>query len=320
VTGVTNDGRTTVTPSLRPRSLVAGALAAAVVLAGGAIALWWPASDAPDRAIGVATASAGTPLPDGFEVATASSLVGPAVVDGIEPDGSPRSWFAILAVEGDPSEVWAAYATQLHAYAVYPGAGPTEAPGCLTRDLHPGDAVCGLTAGDAELTMRSVPGDVVEGYVVELVVGHFPGSDADEVAPGDGGAVPEAAPAREPPGTGGPLAPLTVAYEGDEQRYVLVEGTHLVRQYGAGSLTGGFSVVLQVDEDADLEQVTGEYVEQATQFASEPADEPEVAAYDGTTVTRHDPPGGAGGYSGTIWSVDRPPGEPDWIFYELLND
>jgi hypothetical protein len=291
-----------------------------VVLAGGAVALWWPASGAPDRAVDEVTASVGTPLPDGFEVAAGSSLVGPVVVDGLELDGSPRSWFAILAVDGDPAAVWAAYATQLHAYSAYPGAGPTEAPGCRTHDLLPGDAVCRLQAGDALLEMLSVPGDVVEGYVVELVVGGYPATGAAPVAPGDGGAVPEVASAREPPGIGGPLAPLTVAYEGDEQRYVLVEGTRLVRQHGAGSLTGGFSVLLQVDDDADLDQVTNEYVEQATQFADEPPDEPEVTAYDGATVTRHDPPGGAGGYSGTIWSIDRPAGEPDWIFFELVND
>jgi len=304
--------------SVRRRRIVA-ALAAAVALAVGAAALWWRSSGSSDAVTSAVTAAAGAPLLDGFEVAEGSVLVGPVVVDGVDANGAPRSWFAVLAVEGDPAEVWVAYATQLDRYSPYHGAEPTEAPGCMTQDPYPGDNVCRLGSGDADLAMRNVPGDVEDGYVVELVVGRYPAAD-DETEPGDGDGVPDPAFGRPSPAPGGPLAPETVAYEGDEQRYIVVEGTELVRQHGAGSVTGGFSVLLRVDEDADLERATQAYVEQATQFEGEPPDEPEVTEHDGTAVARHDPPGGAGGYSGTIWSVDRPAGEPDWIFYDLFND
>jgi len=44
-----------------------------------------------------------------------------------------------------------------------------------------------------------------------------------------------------------------------------------------------------------------------------------VVEHDGTTVTVYQPPGGAGGYSGTVTAVDQPSGD-DYIFYELTND
>jgi len=92
-----------------------------------------------------------------------------------------------------------------------------------------------------------------------------------------------------------------------------------VAQYGVGSLTGGFGVLLRVTPDADVADVAAAYADQAVQFEGEPVPPPDTVSHDGTTVTRYSPPGGAGGYSGLITAVDRP-GPDDYILYELSND
>ena len=296
-----------------------------IVVLGAAAAFAWsriPSGDELDDREDAATVAAGgppgTPLLDGFVVAPGSTLVGPVVIDEVDTQGRPQSWFAVLAVEGDPATVWEAYATQLDDYSGVSGAAPTEAPGCVAGSAQPGDDVCAMTGYDARFALRSVPGDVVSGYVIHLAVGGPPAGD--DVAPGDGTPLPDPQPARQAPSVGGPLAPETTAYDGDDGRYVLVEGSALVRQYGRGSLTGGFAVMLQVDEGADLYAVTRAYVEQATQDTGAPGTEPTRTDQGGTTTRTYRPPGGAGGYSGTVWSVDRPPGQPDWIAFELAND
>lgn len=274
----------------------------------------------------------GTDLADGLEVAPGSSLVGPVVVTGVEPSGDIASWFALVLVEEEPLDVWQAYADQLT--DLFPDAGIDvgPAPGCdpALADSDGYDPVCSLDAHDrdrrAGMSLRSVPGDVTGNYLLRLTGDIYepPAYDeSDREIPTGADELPPPQPAREQPEVGGPLAPVTVAYEGDNEEYVVVEGTELLAQYGVGSITGGFNVMLRVRPDADLSTVVATYVEQADQFKDAAVPEetppPEVIEHDGTTVSTYRPPGGAGGYSGEITVVDRPQGD-DYILYELSND
>jgi hypothetical protein len=282
----------------------------------------------------------GTELPDGLVVAPDSSLLGPAVVDELDGAGRPTSWSALVLVEGDPLEVWSAYTAQVA--ELFPGEGIDAAarPGCRPPDpdsdsdpgagAGAGEELCGLTAdtpadgGRRVLTasMGSVPGDVTGAYVLVLDAARYDsaadtGGDADPWPP-DAPDPPAPSPARPRPAVGGPLAPDTVAYEGDEDEYVLLEGSELVTQYSSGSVTGGFGVLLRVVDGADVADVASAYASQAAQFEA-PADEPRVVTYGDATVTVHVPPGGAGGYQGEVTAVDRATGD-DYVRYELFND
>jgi hypothetical protein len=278
-------------------------------------------------------AGAGTALPDGFDVAPGSSLLGPVVVDDVDAAGEPVSWFAILLVDGDPITVWSAYAAQVAEFAPDSGIEPEAAPGCQTAGLIPGDAVCELTgravdsAGahvSVNVAMASTPGDVTGRYLIQLTADRpqyeqDEGSDVDPPPPWSGDPLPDPQPARSGPAVGDPLAPETVAYQGDDERYVVVDGSELVAQYSDGSLTGGFGVLLRIRGAADLDAITQAHVEQANQFEGEPVEAPRVVEHAGTTVRVFSPPGGAGGYSGRIWSIDRPDGD-DYLVFELVND
>jgi hypothetical protein len=174
------------------------------------------------------------------------------------------------------------------------------------------------------MDLVSVPGDITGAYLVRLEVGAsdlYPTDlyGRDDLRPSPSGTLPDPNPARARPGVGEPLAPVTVAYEGDDDRYVLLEGSELIAQYSAGSLTGGFGVLLRTTPGADLDAVAAAYAEQAVQFEGEPVPPPDVVEHDGTTMTLYRPPGGAGGYTGTVTAVDQPSGD-DYIFYELAND
>jgi hypothetical protein len=308
------------------------AVAVAVVAAGAAIAITRDTGSGETARSGPGDvfAGPGEGLPDGFEVASGSSLLGPAVVDEVDAAGEPVSWFAILLVDGDPITVWSAYAAQAAEFAPDAGIEPEAASGCRTADLFPGDAVCELTAWSVDATgaqvsvnvaMASTPGDVTGRYLIR-VAGDRPqyeGSDRDPPRPWSEVPLPDPELARPGPAVGDPLAPETVAYEGDDERYVVVGGSELVAQYSDGSLTGGFGVLLRTTGGDNLEAVTQAYVEQANQFETEPVEAPEVVEHAGTTVRVFRPPGGAGGYSGTIWSIDRADGD-DYLVFELIND
>jgi hypothetical protein len=273
----------------------------------------------------------GTELPGGLAVAPGSSLIGPAVVDEVDAAGEPASWSALLAIDGDPITVWRAYAEQIA--ALFPGEGldPAQVPGCPSRDGDDGE-VCalGVDVVDAQVRRRavvrlvSIPGDVTGRYLLGLELStsdRYPTDiyDSDDYGSSPSRTLPDPNPARPHPDVGEPLAPETVAYDGDNDEYVLLDGSELVAQYSAGSLTGGFGVVLRTTPGAQLDTVAGAYADQAVQFEGEPVPPPEVVEHDGTTVTVYRPPGGAGGYTGTVTAVDQPSGD-GYIFYELTND
>lgn len=124
-----------------------------------------------------------------------------------------------------------------------------------------------------------------------------------------------------PSGVGEPLAPRTVAYpEGDDERYVLLDGSELLAQYGRGSITGGFDVILRITPGAELADVAAAYADQANQFEGEPIPAPEVIEHGSTTVRILRPPGGAGGDQGEVIAVDQAGTADDYVFNSLAND
>lgn len=164
------------------------------------------------------------------------------------------------------------------------------------------DPVCSLDGRGsdrgARMSLRSVSGDVTGHYLLRLTGGAHDGSptndESDHGIPTGADELPPPRPAREQPEVGGPLAPVTVASENDNEEYVVVEGTELLAQYGVGSISGGFSVMLRVRPDADLSSVVDTYVEQADQWEDAAVPEetppPEVVEHDGTTVSTYHPP------------------------------
>jgi hypothetical protein len=314
------------------RRLVAVIVGVALVIAVAGTGLAIATGD--DRAepvVPVGTASGpGTPLPDGMAILSGTVLLGPVVVEGLDDDGQPARWSAVVLVESpDPIAVWSDYVAEIERRASSSDAGrgpdldPDEAPGCSDRGSASGGdegVLCTVDVAGLHAELGTVPGDVTGAHLLTLDADpelHAIGTDRDAPTwPGGDAPAPDAA--RERPDAGEPLAPETVASEGDNDRYVLLEGSELVAQFGRGSVTGGFAVLLRVTSDGDLDQVTDGYVQQATQFEGEDTDPPEVVEYDGTTFTTYIPPGGAGGYSGKVTAVDGP--TDDYIVYSLIND
>jgi hypothetical protein len=274
-----------------------------------------------------ALAGPGTTLPDGLVVAEGSARLGPLLVLATDEAGAPHDWLAILAVDGDPLGVCKAYAGQLA--RLFPGEGidPGRAPGCKV-DRTDG-FICWLAADateeagariEANLMLDSVPGDVTGRYLLTLRMNRtdYPGDlYRGPGKPWSGAEVPQPERPRPVPEIGEPLAPRTTAYEGDGGRYVVLEGSELLAQWGAGSLTGGFDVLLRIAPGADVVKVAEGYARQAAQFEGETSVR-EVEAQ-ATIVTILVPPGGAGGYQGEVRAVDQPDGD-DYIFYSLAND
>lgn len=91
----------------------------------------------------------------------------------------------------------------------------------------------------------------------------------------------------------------------------------MLAQWGFGSLTGGFEVLLAVSPAADPEAMGEAYARQAAQYL----EETQVERYTSgnTEYIHYIPAGGAGGYQGNVWVVD-PPGYGGFIFYSLFND
>ncbi|HEX2148842.1 MAG TPA: hypothetical protein VHI31_01515, partial [Actinomycetota bacterium] len=282
---------------------------------------------APPELPPAATSPAGTQLLDGFSVPAGAVQLGPLLVARLE-DGSPSEWRAVLVVTGDPLDVWRRYSAQLAGRMPSEGVDPAKLQGCrIDRDDGFGCEIR-VDAPDADgrslvagAAMLNPPDDVTGRYLMVVEATRYPPgfSDLFTSAPQawKGGPAPSPQPPREPPSPGEALAPSTTAYEDDDQRYLLVEGSKLMAQYGVGSLTGGFSVLLAVSPGADAEQVGEAYARQAAQYEGETA--VERYRFGDAEFISYQPPGGAGGYQASLWVVDRP-GSDDYVFYSLLND
>ncbi len=270
------------------------------------------------------TAGPGTPLRDGFAVPDGSVLLGPVLVQ------EQGEWLAVVAVTGDPFAAWRDYARQLADRFPDEGIVPEQGPGCsVDRDGRFGcqltvDSLDGSTGETvfAGATLLNPPDDVTGRFLVVVRHARYPVAPGPDGALGErptwtGGAFPPPRPARQPPRVGDALAPSSVAYAGDEARYVLVDGSELLAKWGTGSVTGGFDVLLRVSHGSQAENVGEAYARQAAQREGGT----EVRRYQvgDTSYIRYRPPGGAGGYQGTVWVVDQP-GDLDHIFYSLGND
>lgn len=304
------------------KRLTAVIVGVALVIAAAGTALAIATGDErPEPTVPAGTASGpGTPLPDGLAVIAGSVLLGPVVVEEVGADGQPTAWSAVVMVESDdPLAVWSDYVAQLVHRSGDSGPDADTEPGCMSPAPDVGE-LCSLAVGGIRAELVSVPGDVTGRFLLTLERSPMvDDTEPDDVTTWPGGDPPDPEPARDRPDVGEPLAPRTVVSDGDNERYVLVEGSELVAQPGPGSITGGFTVLLHVTSGADLDEVTGAYVEQATQFEGEEADPPEVVEYDGTTFRTYLPPGGAGGYTGVVTAVDGPAGA-DYIVFDLFND
>jgi hypothetical protein len=270
----------------------------------------------------------GTPLPDGFAVPQGAVQLGPLLVER-EEGGRPADWLAVLAIEGDALAAWKDYARRLAELYPEEGVEPEDLPGC-GEDRQDGfgcelrvdapDVGAGTIVAGA--TLLNAPDDVTGRYLMVLSVMKFQarlGSDLypDERSGWSGGKPPLPEPARRPPDPGEALAPSSTAYEGDDDRYVLLEGSKVLAQWGTGSLTGGFDLLLGVLPGGVVRDVAHAYARQAAQYEG-PIGQSRVQVGE-TTYVRYLPPGGAGGYQGEIWAVDRP-GKEDYVFYSLSND
>ena len=268
-----------------------------------------------------ATAPAGSDLPDGFQVPDGALRLGPVLRPGPETD-----WTAILAVTGDPLEVWEKVLGQLAERFPAAPVDPGTRRGCRTHDEEGFGCEISLRSTEPEgtvvaaATLLSARDDVTGRYLVVVESTRYPTAlDYLQVLPEEwqGGSAPAPEPARSAPRAGEPLAPSTTAYDGDEERYVVIEGSALLAQWGVGSLTGGFEVLLAVPPGADPETVGQAYARQAAQYEGQT----KVERYNSgnTRYIHYMPPGGAGGYQGNVWVVD-PPDETGFIFYSLFND
>jgi len=304
---------------------------AAVLLFGSGCAAA-PASEAGSSPAGdEQPGGPGTPLRDGLSVRPGSRLLGAVFEEDYRtgPDGPVLfRWSAVLLIDGDPIEVWRSFLGQFPAEP-NPGVDPAGAPGCARENrsllLQPGCRVQVLGTSEVTgrpqqyaLTLSAPDGDVTGHYQLMIAsTGDFISEPRARVPdPGDGLGLPDVVAQREPPQVGDVLGP------GVADKYALLPGTTFVAQYGPGSITGGFDVILQLSPGADLNAVVGAYAEQANQI-------PDLAStafagasrVDGdTTYTTVTPPGGAGGYQGFIRVVDQPGADHDYLYYSLVND
>lgn len=323
----------------RRRRTVLAVVAAIAILATGVVVVLVRSDDPDVSATGERGGPGGFPagvlspdgqLPDGFVIPDDAVLVGPVRVSKVDAAGEPAAWFALLAVVGDdPLGVWSDYVGQFPAAHPDLGLDADTAPGCRPYDSPRSnngsahfagfDPLCELHAGRASAALTSVSGDVTGHWLLRVSGNAASDRDADAEFVWPGGEAPPPQPARARPGVGEPLAPATTAYDNDDERYVLLDDSELVAQYGVGSLTGGFGVMLRVSPGADVADVAAAYADQAVQDEGEPVPPPDVVEYGGTTFSTFLPPGGAGGYSGTVTAVDQADGD-DYVFYGLAND
>ena len=237
---------------------------------------------------------------------------------------------AILLVTGDPLSVWSAYVRQLADLLPDKGIDAERAPGCrLDDDSRFGcelvlDSPDPKTGGTVfrRADLLNPPDDVTGRYLIVLRREFHPVAVGIDGDPGErpawvGGTPPAPRSARQPPRNGQALAPSSTAYDGDESRYVLLDGSEMLAQWGTGSVTGGFDVLLRVKSGSVPDRMGEGYAEQAAQRDGETR----VSRYEAgdTAYVHYTPPGGAGAYQGSVWVVDGP-GERDFIFYSLYND
>lgn len=306
---------------VRRFALLVGAVAAAGLLL--VVLLDDPETTLPPRSL----ASPGDALPDGLEVPEGTELIAP-LGRGHGWEG-PEGWIAVLKVTGRPLDVWQALLAHLAEVSPTASLRPDRYSGCVELLAYPGEPPCevlvpiGGDGSESRMVLASlvaVDGDITGRHLLVIRGGPNPGVGFDDHgrAPEDwdGDELDTEVPAREAPGVGDPLAPETVAYPGDGGRYVLLHGSVLLGQFGEGSLTGGFDVLLAVDAGVDPVELGARYAAQAAQFEGETRVETFVE--DGITYTTFRPPGGAGGYSGVITVVEDP--NRPTIYYSLGND
>lgn len=276
-----------------------------------------------------AIAPAGAQLPGGFVISEGSVQLGPVLPTKVGQNDKPMDWFALIAVTGEPLTVWKDYARQLSRAFPDDGIDP-NGPLCVLARLDGfgcgtgGDRTVGEGSVVSAASLDSIPGDVTGRYLIRFETYH-------RAHPDDGDPpqkryrgqtfkekdVPDPEKPRRRPRTGEPLAPKTTAYKGDNRRYVLAEGSELVAQWGSGSHTGGFTVLLKIKPSSQIKKVSEAYVRQASEIQGRTRRKTQSIGK--TVVTTFHPPGGAGGYSATIHAVDQA-GTHDFIFYELIND
>jgi len=233
-------------------------LVAAVVAAIVVVALQSTSEPAPRPGVPAdALMPAGTALPDGFTVPAGASLIAtpmhyaaPYSGKSGESGAATPPCRAILLVADDPPATWTALLGQFES-VLQAEFDPGTAQGCVLQDER---LICGITRigrsgpGDGlsvTAELQTVPGDVTGHYSVVLAGEHTSESYDSEAEPWPGGDAPAAPAARPRPGIGGPLAPQTLAEGTDPGDYVLLEGSELLVQCSAGSLTGGFGVLLR---------------------------------------------------------------------------
>ncbi len=297
------------------------------VLAGVAVLTAVSADAAPLSEAAVpadALRPSGSPLPDGLTVPHGAQLIGtPLEYDPVSRRLPPDSWTAVLLVTGDPIATWSAMVDELSRVLGGPHNDEVDAPGCATYD---GFFGCSIDTGgpgpagaplQVYADMRPVPGDVTGHYSL-VMYGRQTDQPMDTVGqPWAGGPAPPPPPARDRPRVGDPLAPETAAYDDDDDRYVLLQGTELLVQYSPGSFTGGFGVLLRVRPGADVQEISAAYAEQARQYDG--VTKRRVSTNEDSTVYGFAPSGGAGGYQGEVFGVDNEEGA-DYIYYSLIND
>jgi len=283
---------------------------------------------------------AGTALPDGLRVPEGARLVGTPMTHE-DPlfyyYGEPvpgRTWWAVLLVEGDVLDTWAAMRGVVAEALGVPldtaadGVGCSTEPirgfGCSTGGVLP-TAEGGRLSFSAEL--QTVPGDVTGQYSILLrserdlrPLGY---SDPPRLSPDDPatrptGPAPPAPEARPRPGVGEPL--VTTGLPEDSlarpEDFVLMEGSQLLVQFAVNS-NAGFGVLLRVLPGARVNDVAAEYAA-TPRLGGEPV-KLRTTENEGQTVTSYRPVGEGGGYSGVIYAVDNTTGE-DFIYYDVGSD
>ncbi len=192
--------------------------------------------------------------------------------------------------------------------------------------MNEGRLHCLITRGGgsgtgAELSITAelltVPGDVTGHYTIRLLGERITDPYENPIDPWPGGDPPPAPGARLRPDIGEPLVLQGLAQGSEPGDYPLLDGSELLVQYSYGSLTGGFGVLWRVLPGAEVDAVGRAYAVQGSQFDG-PIEE-QVTETDGATVTVYVPPGGAGGYQGTVYAVDNASGA-DYVYYDLYND
>ncbi|MFP5254943.1 MAG: hypothetical protein ACLGI8_03740 [Acidimicrobiia bacterium] len=307
-----------------PASLTRFALLVGALAAAGLLIVATLADHETARSL-QAAGSSGDPLPDGLEVSKGTELVAP-LGRGHGWEGLD-GWIAVAKLTGRPLDVWQSLLEQLVEVSPNADIQPDRYSGCLRTPDYAGQPPCqvlvpidGTEPRMVAASLVAIDGDITGRHLLVIGGGPNPGVGFDDHgrAPEDwnGDELAAEVAAREAPGVGDPLAPETVAYPGDDDRYVLLEGSVLLAQFGEGSLTGGFDVVLGVEAGVDPVELGARYAAQAAEFEGETRVETFVE--DGITYTTFRPPGGAGGYSGVITVVEDP--KQPTIYYSLAND